>query len=49
MQILFGMPHIYYRLQKRFEETRRFLGNYLYYRRRRHTRRMAWSMARDTL
>ncbi len=49
MQIYIGMPSIYYRIHRRLDETRRFIGNYLYYRKRKHSRRTAWSMARNTL
>lgn len=44
-----SIPRIHHRFHRRLEEARRFIGNYIYYRKRRHGHRMAWSMARDTL
>jgi len=46
MHFNLGMPHILYRVQKRVDRTRKFLGDYIYYRKRNHSRIMAWSMAK---
>lgn len=42
-------PNILYRAQKRIDDTRRFINNYLFYRKRSHSHSQAWSMAKDTL
>lgn len=49
MIIVISMPHPLRRMKKSTENARKFIGNYIYYRKRNHSRRMAWSMARDTL
>lgn len=49
MRINLITPHILYRTQRRLDEIRVFIGNYIYYRRRSHGHRQAWSMAKDTL
>lgn len=49
MHIYLGTPQIYRRFQKHMEETRRFFGNYVYYRKRKHGHSTAWKMARNTL
>lgn len=49
MQINLCTPHIVYSLQKRADEIYKFIGNYIYYRKRKHSHSMAWSMARNTL
>lgn len=49
MHIHFGLPHIFYRIQKRVEETRKFIGNYIFYRKRNHGHIKAWYMAKNTL
>ncbi|HEX5338212.1 MAG TPA: hypothetical protein VFW53_07215 [Gallionella sp.] len=43
-----GMPRAICRAQKRANKAWRFIGNYFYYRKRNHSRSMAWKMARDT-
>ena len=42
-------PHIIHGFQKRADEVCKFIGNYIYYRKRNHSHSMAWSMARNTL
>lgn len=37
------------RLQKRIDEIRKFIGNYIYYRKLNHGHIEAWRMARNTL
>lgn len=49
MQINLITPSILYRAQRRVDGIRKFIGNYMYYRKRSHSRRQSWSMARDTL
>lgn len=49
MHFNIGMPHLLQRLNKRVGETRKFIGNYIYYRKHRHSHTMAWSMAKNTL
>ena len=49
MHFNLGMPHILYRVQRRVDRTRKFIGDYIYYRKRNHSRIMAWSMAKNTL
>lgn len=49
MIIVISMPHPLRRVRKNTDKAFKFLGNYIYYRKRNHSRRMAWSMARDTL
>jgi hypothetical protein len=43
------MPYTFHRIQKRIEEARKFIGNYIYYRRHNHSHFNAWSMAKNTL
>lgn len=45
----FGMPHIIYRFQRRVEESRKFIGDYIYYRKHNHGHAQAWRMAKNTL
>ncbi len=49
MNIIFSTSHPFRRVRRSADSISRFIGNYLYYRKRNHSRRMAWSMARDTL
>lgn len=49
MHNIFGMLHIFYRFQKRVEENRKFIGNYIYYRKHNHGHFEAWCMAKNTL
>lgn len=35
--------------KKRITKARKFISDYHYYRRRKHSRQVAWSMAKDTL
>ena len=49
MTLDFGIHQIINRTQRRVDSARKFIGNYIYYRKRKHHHRMAWSMARDTL
>lgn len=49
MRISLITPHIYYRTQRRIDDIRKFIGNYMYYRKRSHSHSQAWSMAKDTL
>ena len=49
MIIVISMPHPFRRVKKSTDKVFKFIGNYIYYRKRNHSRRMAWSMARDTL
>ncbi len=48
LHINLGLPRAIHRMQKRADRTCKFIGNYLYYRKRHHGHSMAWSMARDT-
>jgi len=43
------MPHIFHRIQKRVEEIRKFIGNYIYYRKCNHSHIKAWRMAKNTI
>lgn len=49
MIIVISMPRPFRRVKKSIDRTFKFIGNYSYYRKRNHSPRMAWSMARDTL
>ena len=49
MNINLAMPHIILRFHRRVEETRKFIGDYIYYRKRKHGHIVSWRMARDTL
>lgn len=49
MQINLGVSYALYRAQKRMDNFSKFIGNYIYYRKRNHPHRIAWSMAKDTL
>jgi len=49
MNINLCMPNVIYGFQKRVGEARKFIGNYIYYRKRNHCHSLAWSLARDTL
>lgn len=44
-----GTSLILYRIQKRVEESRKFVGNYFYYRKQNHGHAQAWRMAKNTL
>ncbi len=49
MNSIFSSPRPFRRMKESADKISRFIGNYIYYRRRNHSHRMAWSMARDTL
>jgi hypothetical protein len=49
MQSNFGMQNIIYRIQRRVEESRKFIGDYIYYRKHNHGHAQAWRMAKNTL
>jgi len=49
MHINLGVPHIFNRIQKRVDETRKFIVNYIYYRKHKHGHVVAWRMAKNTL
>lgn len=49
MRVYIGMPHLPQRLNKRIDEVRKFIRNYIYYRRRKHNHIQAWTMAKNTL
>jgi hypothetical protein len=49
MIIVISMPSPIRRAKKSADKARKFIGNYIYYRKRNHSHRIAWSMARDTL
>lgn len=49
MQIHFGMAHVFHNMQRRIEETRKFVANYIYYRKHNLSHDKAWSLAKNTL
>lgn len=49
MHIDLFISRIVRRFQKSMEEAYNFLDNYIYYRKRFHGHRTAWSMARNTI
>jgi hypothetical protein len=49
MNIMISTPHPFRRVKRSAGKIRKFISDYVYYRRRNHSHRMAWSMARDTL
>ena len=44
-----GVLRILNRFNKRIDEIRKFISNYIYYRKLNHGHMEAWRMARDTL
>ena len=49
MNIILCFRHVIRRIQKRADESWKFICNYLYYRKRNHCHSVSWRMARDTL
>ncbi len=49
MHFYIGIPRRLNRLNKLVDETRKFISNYIYYRRHKHNHARAWNMARNTL
>ena len=48
-RLLDGVTHVFHNMQRRMEETRKFLGNYIYYRKHNLSHDKAWSLAKNTL
>ncbi len=44
-----SMPHPFRRVKQSADKARKFIGDYVYYRKRNHSHIMAWRMARNTL
>ncbi len=49
LRISHGSSRPLRRMQTRMEKIRKFIGDYIYYRKRNHSHRMALQMVRNTL